>query len=111
VTYYKLYFLLLSQHPRRCYAISIFQTGECRKLYNDELHDVHSSTDIIMQMKSGECGGRGMWHAWERRENMYKFLVGTPEGKRPLGRPRCRWKNRSKMDLREIVWGGVDSVG
>jgi hypothetical protein len=74
-------------------------------LYNDELHDVHSSTNIIMPMKSGECGGRGMWHAWERRENMYKFLVGTPEGKRPLGRPRCRWKNGSKMDLREIVWG------
>jgi hypothetical protein len=37
--------------------------------------------------------------------------VGRPEGKRPLGRPRCRWVNNIKMDLFEIGWGGVDWIG
>jgi hypothetical protein len=44
-----------------------------------------------------------MWHAWERRE---KVLVGKPEGKRPLGRPRRRWEDGIRIDLREIGWGG-----
>jgi hypothetical protein len=38
--------------------------------------------------------------------NVYRVLVGKPEGKRPLGRPRRRWDNRIKMDLEEIGWGG-----
>jgi hypothetical protein len=41
---------------------------------------------------------------------MYKVLVGKPEGKRPLGRPRRRWEDRIRMDLREIGLGGVDSI-
>jgi hypothetical protein len=48
-----------------------------------------------------------MWHAWERGRNVYKFLVGKPEGKRPLGRPRLGWKGGIKMDLREIGWRGA----
>jgi hypothetical protein len=47
-----------------------------------------------------------MWHAWER--NVYRVLMGKPEGKRPLGRPRRRWKDEIRMDLREIGWGSVD---
>jgi hypothetical protein len=44
-----------------------------------------------------------MKHSWERRvTNAYRILVGKPEGKRPLGRPRCRWEDNIKMDLREI---------
>jgi hypothetical protein len=42
--------------------------------------------------------------------NAYKSLVGKPEGKRPLGRPRRRWENNIKMDLREIGFGGVDWI-
>jgi hypothetical protein len=38
------------------------------------------------------------------------ILVGKPEGKRPLGRPRCRWVDNIKMDLREIGWGGMDWI-
>jgi hypothetical protein len=38
-------------------------------------------------------------------------LVGKPEGKRPLGRPRCRWVDNIKKDLREIGWCGVDWIG
>jgi hypothetical protein len=42
--------------------------------------------------------------------NAYKILVGKPEGKRPLGRPRRRWVDNIKMSLREIGWGGVDCL-
>jgi hypothetical protein len=42
--------------------------------------------------------------------NAYRILVGKPEEKRPLGRPRCRWVNDIKMDLTEIGWDGVDWI-
>jgi hypothetical protein len=42
------------------------------------------------------------------KKNVYRILVGKPEGKRPLGRPRRRWMDTIKMDLREIGWGGMD---
>jgi hypothetical protein len=42
--------------------------------------------------------------------NAHRILVGKPEGKRPLGRPRCRWEDNIKMDLREIGWGGVNWI-
>jgi hypothetical protein len=45
------------------------------------------------------------------KRNACKLLVGKPEGKRPLGRPRRRWVVNIKMDLLEIVWGGVDWIG
>jgi hypothetical protein len=40
----------------------------------------------------------------------YRVLMGKPEGKRPLGRPRCRWEYGIRMDLREIGWGSVDWI-
>jgi hypothetical protein len=49
-----------------------------------------------------------MWHAWERQ--VYKDLVGKPEGKRPLGRPRHRWEVRIRMDLGEMCWGSVEWI-
>jgi hypothetical protein len=45
------------------------------------------------------------------KRNVYRLLVGKPEGKRPLGRPRCKWMVKIKMDLVEIKWGGVDWIG
>jgi hypothetical protein len=42
--------------------------------------------------------------------NAYRILVGKPEGKRPLGRPRCRWVDNIKIDLRETVWDGIDFI-
>jgi hypothetical protein len=47
-----------------------------------------------------------MWHTWERK--VYKVLVGKPEGKRPLGRPRRRWEDGIRMDLGEIGWQSVE---
>jgi hypothetical protein len=52
----------------------------------------------------GACSTNG------EKRNAYRILVGKPEGKRPLGRPRRRWVDNIKMDLREIVWDGVDSM-
>jgi hypothetical protein len=49
-----------------------------------------------------------MWHAWE--SNLCRVLVGKPEGKRPLGRPRRRWEDEIRMDLREISWGSVEWI-
>jgi hypothetical protein len=45
---------------------------------------------------------------WER--NVYRVLMGKPEGKRPLGRPRCRWEDGIRMDLMETGWGNVDWI-
>jgi hypothetical protein len=44
------------------------------------------------------------------KRNAYRILVGKPEGRRPLGRPRRSWVDNIKMDLREIGWGGMDWV-
>jgi hypothetical protein len=46
----------------------------------------------------------------EEKRNAYRILVGKPEGKRPLGRPRRRWEDNIRMDLREIRWGGMDWI-
>jgi hypothetical protein len=49
-----------------------------------------------------------MWHAWERK--VYKILVGKAEGKRPLGRPRCRLEYGIRVDLREMGWGSIEWI-
>jgi hypothetical protein len=53
----------------------------------------------------GACSTNG-----EERD-MYRLLVGKPEGKRLLGRPRCRWVNNTRMDLGEVGWDDVDWFG
>jgi hypothetical protein len=64
-------------------------TGEWRKLHNESFI-CHTPPQTLLSRSSrsnqGEWGGRDMWHAWER--NVYRGLMGKPEGKRPLGRPR-----------------------
>ena len=44
------------------------------------------------------------------RRGVYRVLVGKPEGKRPLGRPRCRWEDNIKMDLQEVGCGGIEWI-
>jgi hypothetical protein len=51
-----------------------------------------------------------MWHAWGEGRGVYRVLIGKPEVKRPLGRPRRRWKENIKMDLREIRIDGANWI-
>jgi hypothetical protein len=51
-----------------------------------------------------------MWHAWEEGRGVYRVSVGSPESKRPLGRPRRRWEDNIKLDLREIVIDGENWI-
>jgi hypothetical protein len=86
--------------------------GEWRKLHNGELHNLYSSPDIIRQIKSRRMRLAGNVTCMGEGRNIYRVLVGKPEGKRPLERPRRRWEDGIKVDLREIGWGcGMDSPG
>jgi hypothetical protein len=82
-------------------------TEEWSKLHNGELHNLCSSPDIIRQIKSRRMMWAGHVARMGEGRNVYSVLLGKPEGKRPLGRPRRRWEDGIKMDLREIDWGGV----
>ncbi|KAJ4428432.1 hypothetical protein ANN_24469 [Periplaneta americana] len=77
-------------------------TGEWRKLHNTELHALYSSPDIIRNLKSRRLRWAGHVARMGESRNAYRVLVGRPEGKRPLGRPRRRWEDNIKMDLREV---------
>jgi hypothetical protein len=85
--------------------------GEWRKLHSGELHNLYLSPDIIRQIKSRSMGWAGHVARMGEGRNLYRVLVGRPEGKRPLERSRRRWEDGIKMDLREIGWeGGVEWI-
>jgi hypothetical protein len=65
--------------------------GGWRKLHNQELRDLYSSPSIIRIIKSRRMRLAGHVARMAKKRNAYRLLVGTPEGKRPLGRPRRRW--------------------
>jgi hypothetical protein len=68
-------------------------TGEWRKLHNEELHNLYLSPDIIRQVKSRRMRWAGHVARMGEERKVYKVLVGKREGKRTLGRPRCRWED------------------
>ena len=83
-------------------------TAEWRKLYNEELSDLFSLPNIVLVVKSRRMRWAGrMVHMGEGR-GVHRVLVGKPEGKRPLGRPRRRWEDNIKMDLQEVGGGCGD---
>jgi hypothetical protein len=79
-------------------------------VHNEELHNLYSSPDIIKQVKSRRIGWPGHVVRKGQERKVYKVLVGNPEGERPLARPRCRWEDGIRMDLREIGLGGMDWI-
>jgi hypothetical protein len=86
-------------------------TGGWRKLYNEELHNLHSSPSIIRIIKSRRMRWAEHVARMGEKRNVYMLLVGKPDGKRPLGRPRRRWMDNIKMDLLEIGLNAVDWDG
>jgi hypothetical protein len=86
-------------------------TGGWRKLHNEELRDLYSSPSIIGIIKSMRMRWAGHVARMGEKRNAYRLLVGKPEGKSPLGRPKRRWVDSIKMDLLEIGWGGVEWIG
>jgi hypothetical protein len=82
-----------------------------RKLHNEELHDLYSSPSIIRIIKSRSIRWAGHVARIVEKRNAYRLLVGKPEGKRPLERPRRRWVGNIKMNLSEIGWDGVGWIG
>jgi hypothetical protein len=85
-------------------------TGGWRKLHNEELHNLYSSPSITRVIKSRRMRLAGHAARMGERRNAYRILVGKPEGKRPLGRPRRTWVENIKMDLREVGWDGRDWI-
>jgi hypothetical protein len=91
---------------RRIFGSKREEDGSWRKLHNDELHSLYSSPNIVRMIKSrrmrwaGHVARMGEWRSG------FCVLVGKPEGKRPLGRPRRRWGYNIKKDLREIGMDG-----
>jgi len=74
-------------------------TGEWRILHNEELNDLYSSPNNVWLIKSRRMRWAGHVARMGEERVAYKILVGKPEGKRPLGRPRPRWVDNIRMDL------------
>jgi hypothetical protein len=82
-------------------------TEEWRNLYSEELHNLYSSPDIIRQIKSRRTRWEGHMACMEEERKVYKVLVEKSKRNTSLGRPRHRWEDGIRMDLREIDWVGV----
>ena len=85
-------------------------TGEWRRLHNEELNDLYSSPNIVRMIKSRRMRWAGNVTGMVEERGVYRVLVGKPEGRRPLGRPRHRWVD-IKMDLQEVGCGFMDWIG
>jgi hypothetical protein len=86
-------------------------TGGWTKLHNEELCDLYSLSSIIRMIKSRRMRWAEHVARMGEKRKAYKLLVGKPEGKKPLGRPKCRWADNIRLDLREREWDGVAWIG
>jgi hypothetical protein len=92
---------------RRIFGPKREEDGSWRKLHSDELHSLYSSPNIVRVIKSRRMRWAGHVARMGEGRGIYRVLVGRPEGKRPLGRPKHRWEDNIKIDLREI---GIDGT-
>ena len=84
--------------------------GEFRKLHNEELCDLYSSPNIVRVIKSRRLKLAGHVARMGDKRDVYRVLVGKPDGRRQLGRPRRRWEDNIKMDPQGVGCGGMDWV-
>ena len=84
-------------------------TGERRRLHNEELNDLYSSSNIARVIKSRRMRWTGHVACMGEERGVYRILVGKPEGRRPLARPRRRWVD-IRMDLQEVRCGYIDCI-
>ena len=83
-------------------------TGEWRKLYNEELNGLYSSANIVRVIKLRRMRLEVHVVRMVEGRGVYSVLVGKPQGKRPLGRPKHRWEDNIKMDFEEVGCEGMD---
>jgi hypothetical protein len=102
------YFNLLSQNPHE--RPKREEDGSWRKLHNDEFHSLYSTPNTVKVIKSRGMRWAGHVARMGEGRGIYRVLVGRLEGKRPLERPRRRWENNIKMDLREIGTDGANWI-
>jgi hypothetical protein len=76
--------------------------GGWRRLYHEDLHNLYTSANVIRAIKARRMRWAGHVACIGDKRNAYKILVGKPEGKRPLGRFKCRWEDNIRMNLWEI---------
>ena len=86
-------------------------TGEWRRLHSEELNDLYTSPNIVRVIKSRIMRWAGHVAHMGKERGVYRVLVGKPEGKRPVGRPRRRWVDNIRMDLQEVGCGYMDWIG
>jgi len=91
--------------PRKEYV-----TGEWRRVHNEELNDLYSSPNIVRVIKSRRMRWAGNVARMGEERGVYRVLLGKPEGKRPLGRPRRRWVDNIRMDLQDVGCGYMDWI-
>jgi len=85
-------------------------TGEWKKPHNEELNDLYCSPNIVRVKKPRKMRWAGHVARMGEKRGVYRVLVGKCEGKRPLGRPRHRWKDNIKTDLQGVGCWGVDWI-
>ena len=86
-------------------------TGEWRRLHKEELNDLYSSPNIVRVIKSRRMRSAGHVAYMGEERGVYRFLVGKPEGRSPLGRPRRRWVDNIRMNLQEVGCRYMDWIG
>jgi hypothetical protein len=79
-------------------------------LHNEERNDLYCSPNMVRVIKSRRRRWVGHAARMRERRGVYRVLVRKPEGKRPLGRPRCRWEDNIMMGLEEVGYKGIDWI-
>jgi len=85
--------------------------GEWRRLHDEELNDLYSAPNILRVRKSRRMRWAGHVARMGEERGVYRVLVGKPEGRRLMGRPRRRWVDNIRMDLQEVGCGYMDWIG